>query len=381
MKIIKNKYLIILLLFIFGILLITLILQNELLGGFLWANEPFHSFIEASGGLIAIIMAIILLQKKQEVDGGKFCMMALGFLSMGIIDCFHAAALPGKVFVFLHSIAGLFGGFFFAVICLPKFSEYITSKKWIPWFVIIFSVLFGACSFIFPEQLPAMIQNGSFTISAIFINYLAGIFFLVAAVRLFINFYRSDNIETLLLVILSFLFALSGFTFGFSSLWDFGWWLWHLIRLIAYLFVLIIVIREYMQMVSKLKVTINANKKVEDELRKHRDNLEELVEKKTGEVKKELAQRKEIENELRKHRDNLQNLVDVRTAEVKKELAARKQAEESLKKQHEYLEELVKERTEKLEDKNKELDNMLKVFVGRELTIKKLQEKIAAMKG
>jgi len=117
------------------------------------------------------------------------------------------------------------------------------------------------------------------------------------------------------------------------------------------------------------------------ELEEHRDHLEELVGKRTGEVKKELAQRKEIEKELRKHRDNLQNLVDVRTAEVKKELAARKQAEENLKKQHEYLEELVKERTEELEDKNKELDNMLKVFVGRELTIKKLQERIRLLGG
>ena len=133
-------------------------------------------------------------------------------------------------------------------------------------------------------------------------------------------------------------------------------------------------------MVSKLRVTINANKKAEDELRKHRDNLEELVNERTIEVKKELTRRKEAEDELRKHRDNLKELVDLRSAELKKELATRKQAEESLKKQHEYLEGLVKERTKELEDKNKELDNTLKVFVGRELTIKKLQDKIKGMK-
>jgi len=58
-----------------------------------------------------------------------------------------------------------------------------------------------------------------------------------------------------------------------------------------------------------------------------------------------------------------------------------KLAEEEIKKHREQLEELVKERTMELENKNKELDNALKVFVGRELTIKKLQEKVRLLGG
>ncbi len=52
-----------------------------------------------------------------------------------------------------------------------------------------------------------------------------------------------------------------------------------------------------------------------------------------------------------------------------------------IKKHREHLEELVKERTTELEIKNKELDNAMKVFVGRELTIRDLQNKIKALKG
>lgn len=63
------------------------------------------------------------------------------------------------------------------------------------------------------------------------------------------------------------------------------------------------------------------------------------------------------------------------------DITERKQAEEELKKHHEHLEELVKERTTELEEKNRELDDALKAFVGRELTIKKLQEKISELKG
>jgi PAS domain S-box-containing protein len=59
----------------------------------------------------------------------------------------------------------------------------------------------------------------------------------------------------------------------------------------------------------------------------------------------------------------------------------RKKNEEELLKHRDNLEKMVAERTKELEDKNKELDNALKVFVGREMTIKKLQERIRALGG
>lgn len=52
-----------------------------------------------------------------------------------------------------------------------------------------------------------------------------------------------------------------------------------------------------------------------------------------------------------------------------------------LKKHRDHLEELVRERTKDLIAKNKELDNAMKVFVGRELTIRNLQEKIRILQG
>jgi len=58
-----------------------------------------------------------------------------------------------------------------------------------------------------------------------------------------------------------------------------------------------------------------------------------------------------------------------------------KKVENELKKHREHLEELVKERTKDLETKNKELDNAMKVFVGRELAIRNLQERIRALEG
>lgn len=66
-------------------------------------------------------------------------------------------------------------------------------------------------------------------------------------------------------------------------------------------------------------------------------------------------------------------------ANVSLDITERKQAEDELKKHRDNLEKLVSERTQELEDKNKELDMALKVFVGRELTIRNLEEQIKSL--
>ena len=63
------------------------------------------------------------------------------------------------------------------------------------------------------------------------------------------------------------------------------------------------------------------------------------------------------------------------------DITAQKMAEEKLIDNQEHLEAMIKSRTKELEEKNKELDNALKVFVGREQTIRDLQKKIRILKG
>ncbi len=63
------------------------------------------------------------------------------------------------------------------------------------------------------------------------------------------------------------------------------------------------------------------------------------------------------------------------------DITVAKDVEEELKNYRDKLEELVVERTKKLEDKNKELDTALKVFVGREQKIGELEKKIRTLEG
>ncbi len=63
------------------------------------------------------------------------------------------------------------------------------------------------------------------------------------------------------------------------------------------------------------------------------------------------------------------------------DITERKQAAEELAKHRENLEELVQERTKELEDKNKKLEKFNKLFVDREFRIKELRDKLKEVEG
>ena len=68
---------------------------------------------------------------------------------------------------------------------------------------------------------------------------------------------------------------------------------------------------------------------------------------------------------------NLEKVIHITT-----DITERKRAEEELKKYREHLEELVKERTLELNQKNEELEKFNRLFVGRELRMMELKKKI-----
>ncbi len=70
-----------------------------------------------------------------------------------------------------------------------------------------------------------------------------------------------------------------------------------------------------------------------------------------------------------------------RAVGVHVDITQRKQAEEELKKHRDHLEEMVKKRTEELDKKNRKLSEQMKIFVGRELKIRDLEKRIRALTG
>ncbi len=196
--------------------------------------QPLHSMLESVGGIIALVLAGVLLVTRR---GGHFfepVMISSALLLMGILDIFHASVQPGKLFVWFHSAAQFFGGFLFALVALPKsdFPKNIRSYFFVV--VFLFSVLFGWASFLNPEGVPDMVVAGEFTMLARFLNIAGGIFFLVAALHFIFRYRKSQNNGDYLFVIHTTLFGMAGILFEVSVLWDAAWWWWHFLRLIAY---------------------------------------------------------------------------------------------------------------------------------------------------
>ena len=235
-------------------------LAVHVIGNILWndvrlVNEPLHATAEAIGAAIAIFMTIVLLWGKETEFGGKLFLMAMGFLGMGLLDGFHAASSQEKGFVLLRSVAGLAGGFWFSLIWLPGLSpkEGAAWKRRAPWIIAGGAVLFGIWTMSSRWTLPVMLEDGRFTTPAITINLLAGVLFAVSAVRFVVDFHRSENPVIFLFACMATLFSIAQISFPFSALWDTTWWLWHALRLMAYILVLGFAVFERKQAEDEIK--------------------------------------------------------------------------------------------------------------------------------
>jgi hypothetical protein len=158
-----------------------------------WHEEPLHSTMEAIGGLTSIAMAVVLFQRRDKPDDRTFQAMAVGFLGMGILDAFHAIAVPGDGFVLLRNMASLAGGVGFGLVWLSNSGRDALGRPWLPWIVTAGAFAFGAWALAFPERVPEMIRNGDFTPTAVAPQSLACLLFFGAAIRFLLDYRESGQ--------------------------------------------------------------------------------------------------------------------------------------------------------------------------------------------
>ncbi|MEP6601993.1 MAG: MASE3 domain-containing protein, partial [Nitrospirota bacterium] len=219
----------------------------------IWVNQPLHSSLEALGGLAAIAMAFVLLASKPEQSEGKAQIVAVGFLGMGLLECFHAVSPPGDGFVFLRSVASLMGAVAFALAVAPRSVTRVGTSPWVPASIAGGAICLGLWTLSFPESVPPMTVGGKFALQAIILNALAATLFIVSAIGFLADFRRSSQSLAYLFAYLGLLFGMAEIMFLRSAPWDSGWWYWHILRVIAYLLVLGYVNRGYALMVSALR--------------------------------------------------------------------------------------------------------------------------------
>jgi len=235
-------------------LLFSLLVFSDFLISANWASCPFHSTIETFGGIASILIALVLYQQSLAGSQDLFFMVATGFACMGLLDTFHAMSEPGEAFVFLHSAASLTGGFFFALTWLPSkaIRSYASKQRWIAGIAILLSFSIGIRAMVYPDDIPriAYLYDGQFTLAAILINTCASLLFLGAVPRFFIHYHEFKNPKSLVFIFLSLQFGLSEMIFQFSRTWNGIWWIWHFLRLTAFMVTLAVISNEYMQLVK-----------------------------------------------------------------------------------------------------------------------------------
>lgn len=273
-----------------------------------WENVPAHAVVEALGFFAGLIMAALLILLRRYNSAYTYHLRtASGLLVMGILDGFHAASLPSQTFVWLHSIATLGGGVFFCLVWLPVPVISPSRDKWIFGVTSAGAVLLGAASMAWPSLVPAMLERGDFTTTAIAVNFIGGLGFLAAAAWFFFRRQRHLSIDDYFFAIFSLLFGLAGVFFSLSKLWYVEWWFWHVLRLAAYLLVMGQTFRFYKQNLDEVQASA-----LRQEYQQH---LEELVAERTAELQGSEA-------ELRDSRDKLEEKVRERTADLQTANAA-----------------------------------------------------------
>ena len=212
---------------------LCLVLGWTWLRGWTWPHEPFHASVEMAGGMIALVVASMLMSLERLRAGTTYNVWIAGALvGMGVLDGMHAMEHAGQAFVWLHSTATLLGGLLFVLVWLP--AEWQRKAAWWPGAVLCGALVFGAVSMLWPDVMPRMVVNKLFTPWAKGLNIIGGTLLFAAAVRLVLTYRRTKNVDDLLFCLHCTLFGAAAIMFEQSQLWDLPWWGWHLLRLIAY---------------------------------------------------------------------------------------------------------------------------------------------------
>ncbi len=209
-------------------------LINRWIGDWQWYHEGFHSAVEAAGALMALGIAGFLLMRHSGSGDCDKLWTACALLGMGILDGFHACATLDNTSVWLRSAAQFVGGAFIVLVWLPERFARTRAAGSLPKVLTVAVILLGLVSLAFPQMLPTMVSDGKATLTARILNFAGGLLFIIGAAYFLRRFRLTRDASPLRFVAFCLLFGIASMTLEDSRLWGGSWWLWHIIRLVAY---------------------------------------------------------------------------------------------------------------------------------------------------
>ena len=223
----------------------------------IYINIPLHTVLESVGATIAFIITIVFYIKYARYGLlSRFNIAAFGLLSMGVLDIFHAVVLPGELFVFLHSSAVFFGGLFLGAVWIKEFQISQINYRFFPLSIFFFSFLFALFFIAFREYVPRIFDaDNSFSINADLLNIIGGLGFIAASFSFAQEYLKTRELQELVFVGFTMLCATAAVLFVFSDLWSLEWWLWHILRLLAYVIALYFLYAQYKKEILQIEDT------------------------------------------------------------------------------------------------------------------------------
>ena len=209
-----------------------------LLRGNVWYSMSLHSAIEASGSVLALAVAVLLLlQRKYNQIAGHYLWIACGLIVMGVLDLFHAILPTGTAFFWARWIASLAGSIGFSLVLVdPLLKVGKRASVLIPPAVLVATFVLGLYFVLEPGSLPTISESHDVIAgSAKIISVTAGLFYLTASFTLLDRFAKRLGGRTdLIFGLHSLLFATAAFLYPAASPWNSVWWYFHLLRLSSY---------------------------------------------------------------------------------------------------------------------------------------------------
>ncbi|MCK5166030.1 MAG: PAS domain S-box protein [Rhodospirillaceae bacterium] len=258
------------------------IVLNSLFPDWRLIHYPLHAAVESVGSFAAFVVAVLVIGlRKHGHLGSSYTWVAAALVGMGFLDGMHSILHAGNGFVWLHSVATLIGGVVFSFVWIAEKPAIKKIGGYAPFIVLAVSVALGISSLMYPEFIPKMVIDGQFSLWAKVTNIIGGIGFLIASIYFVVKAKKeSDTRNRLIFSSHCLLFGISAVIFEFSIIWDAAWWLWHALRIIAYM----IAVLFYFKLA----------KKIEEELAVLKDDLEIRVTKRTQELAIETSRAKAL---------------------------------------------------------------------------------------
>lgn len=235
------------------------------LGAVHFENFLVHSTLESIGAVTSIMLAILPSNWIKAKNKSAYTYVLLGFLAMGILDIFHSVANPGEGFVYYHSFSVFLGGLFFFLVWVPSGRILLkeTTRKIAGAFLfclVSFAILF------LHHKLPQSLINQQFTLFPSLLNYIGGLFFMLASIKFLIDFFETKSRGLLVLAIIAILLGISALMFKTPALWSDLWWFWHLVRFFGFILVFSLILSLFLFTLSELQVTLQEKEEANKEL-------------------------------------------------------------------------------------------------------------------